>query len=153
MMKFKILSDKLNIFWVRSQKENEKTCPLHWVGRRSRSLIRRPSQKCSLFLLLKTFITFQTNRKSSSPYVPEAVTVFAGSRSPDERFGTVHPSHHLLIDDEVDNSHKSPDKLNIFWVCSWKENEKTCPLYWVGRRSRSLIRRPSQKCSLLFFLS
>ncbi len=48
----------------------------------------------------------------------EAVTVFAGPRSPDERFGTVHHSHHLLIDDEVDNSHKSPDKLNIFGVCS-----------------------------------
>jgi hypothetical protein len=83
--------------------------------------------------------------------VSEAVTVFAGPRSPDERFGTVHHSHHLLIDDEVDNSHKLPDKLNIFWVRSRKEDEKTCPLYWVGRRSRSLIRRPSQKCSLLLF--
>jgi hypothetical protein len=118
MMKFRthtqILSDKLNIFGLRSRKENEKTCPLYWVGRRSRSLIRRPSQKCSLLLLLKTFIAFQTNRKSSSPYVSEAVIVFAGPRSPDERFGTVHHSHHLLIDDEVDNSHKLHDKSTFF---------------------------------------
>jgi hypothetical protein len=41
--------------------------------------------------LIKLFesISYQTNRKSSSPYAPEAVIVFAGLDHPNERIGTV----------------------------------------------------------------